>query len=106
ALFLLGQAGNVGGGTNANLSTLDCRLKLRRAVVTDFPCAFDAALSDVKKLGGLRLGGFANWRMLVVAAFERRQSFRDHSPLTLIQVTALEILADDETDRIVADIGN
>ena len=106
ALLLLRLDGNVGRCTNANLSAFDCRLKLRSAVFTDFLRSLNTALSDVKKFGSLRLGGFANWRMLIVAAFEFSQLGRDHGPLTLIQMSPLEIAADDVTDRIVAGVGN
>jgi len=46
-------------------------------------------------------GGCRAWRSAIAHA-----EFRDHGPLTLIQVSALEVLADDVTDRIVAGVGN
>jgi hypothetical protein len=106
ALLLVRLDGNVGGCANANLSALNYRLKLRSAAFADFLCSLNTALSHIKKFGSPRLGGFANWRMLIIAALKRSQLGCDHGPLTLIQMSPLEIAADDKTDRIVAGIGN
>src|SRR5262249_43895703 len=71
-------------------------------MIVDFGGTLDAALADVEKIGGLGLGGFANWRMLVIAALQRRQLGRHHSALRGIQMSAPDIHRDDEGNRIVA----
>ena len=63
---------------------------------------------DVQQVSGLGLGrGCANLRTLKVcplSVLQRRQPYRHHRPLTLIQMPPMDVLRDDEPRHVVAGI--
>jgi hypothetical protein len=61
-------------------------------VFLDFCSAFNAALADVEKGGGVGLRHFASWRKVGAGTLlQGRQLRRHHRALTLVQMSALEI---------------
>src|SRR5437660_1645144 len=47
-------------------------------MLADFGSTLHAALANIEKFGSLRLGGVANWRMLIIPAPQRCQLGRHH----------------------------
>src|SRR5262249_35785995 len=64
----------------------------------------DPALADIEKLGGLGLGGSANWRMLIVAAPPGRELGSHYGALVVRQMPPPQIERDCIGEGVVATV--
>src|SRR6266436_2014280 len=71
-------------------------------MLADFGSTLHAALANIEKFGSLRLGGFANWRMLIIPAPQRCQLGRHHGALAFVEMSAPEVERDHVGNGIVA----
>jgi hypothetical protein len=81
---------------------LYCLDKLGSAMVANFGGALYASLAYIQQLRRPCLGGFANWRMLIIAALERCQLRGHHGALGFAQVPPMQIERDHIGDGVAA----